>query len=120
MVSRDEQCAAVLAAARDYLGRDWQPIPVPYRSKNPGRDDWQAERRTADDLDSDFGERLVNLGVLTGEPSGGLVDVDLDCAEAIRLADVFLPDTGAVFGRDAKPASHRLYLADEPGRTQQF
>jgi replicative DNA helicase len=49
---------------------------------------------------------------LLGEPSGGLVDVDLDCAAAVRLAPVFLPATGAVFGRLSAPASHYLYIAD--------
>ena len=32
---RADDIAAVVAAARDYLGRGWQPLPVPYRSE-PG------------------------------------------------------------------------------------
>jgi hypothetical protein len=31
--------------------------------------------------------------------------------EAVTLADLYLPATGAVFGRPAKPRSHRLYIA---------
>ena len=50
-----DDIAAVVNAARDYLGRGWQPLPVPHRSKNPGRDDWQTERRTADVIEADFG-----------------------------------------------------------------
>src|SRR5690606_32784070 len=51
-----------------------------------------------------------NVGVRLGEPSGWLVDVDLDCAEAIALAPMFLPPT-ATFGRLSKPRSHWLYIA---------
>jgi len=60
-----------------------------------------------------------NIGVLLGEPSNDLVDIDLDCDEAIRLAPKFLPKTGAVFGRKSRPRSHRLYVA--PGaKTKKF
>jgi hypothetical protein len=48
---------------------------------------------------------------MLGPASGNLVDIDLDCAEAIALADMYLPVTGAVFGRPAKPRSHRLFIA---------
>jgi hypothetical protein len=117
---QSDDISAVAEAARNYLGRGWQPLPVPFRSKNPGRDDWQRERRTADNLDADFGARLVNVGIMTGEPSGGLIDVDLDTSEAVALAPVFLPGTGAIFGRPGRPASHWLYVADDPGSTHQF
>jgi hypothetical protein len=42
----------------------------------------------------------------------GLCDVDLDCAEAIALAEDLLPETNAVFGRHSKPESHRLYTTE--------
>src|SRR5688572_13969708 len=119
-MNRHEDSEAVLAAARAYLARGWQPLPVPFRSKIPGRDDWQKERRTVDNLNGDFGTRLVNVGIMTGDPSGGLIDVDLDVDEAVALAPLFLPQTGAIFGRQGKPASHWLYVADDPGATQQF
>jgi len=117
---RSDDVAAVVAAAHDYLERGWQPLPVPFRKKNPGREDWQTERRTVDDIGADFGSQLVNIGVMTGNPSGGLLDVDLDTPEAVALAPVFLPQTGAIFGRPGRPTSHWLYLADEPGDTHQF
>ena len=50
----------------------------------------------------------TNVGVLTGKPSDGLADVDLDCAEAVRLASTFLPETGMMFGR-GDLTTHRLY-----------
>src|SRR5262249_20789517 len=53
-----------------------------------------------------------NVGVLLGEPSGGLIDIDLDCREAVELAASLLPHTGAVFGRSSKRRSHHVYVAD--------
>jgi replicative DNA helicase len=101
-----------LAAALDYLERrGWAPVDLPVRSKNPGRNGWQDERWTADQLTERLDGKERNVGVLLGEPSGGLVDVDLDCSEAIRLAEAFLPATGAVFGRKSTPTSHQLYVA---------
>lgn len=118
--ARDDARKAVLAAAQEYLERGWQPIPVPHKSKNPNRKGWQNERRTVTDLEEAFGRKLVNLGILTGDPSGGLIDVDVDSTEALRLASTFLPETDAVFGRDGKPTSHWLYIADASGDTEQF
>jgi hypothetical protein len=52
-----------------------------------------------------------NIGLIMGHRSGGLCDVDLDCREALALADIYLPATGACFGRKSKPLSHWLYIA---------
>ena len=41
--------------------------------------------------------------MLLGEPSGGLVDVDLDSPEALALAERLLPPTASRFGRPSKP-----------------
>ena len=54
-----------------------------------------------------------NIGVQLGAKSKGLTDIDLDCAEAVRLAPYFLPPTDAVFGRASKPSSHYLYVIDD-------
>jgi replicative DNA helicase len=103
---------APLDAALRYLGRGWSPIDVPDGAKAPGRNGWQRERLTADDLRERFGHGPRNVGMLLGEPSGWLVDVDLDCPEALRLAPAFLPKTGAMFGRTSTPEAHRLYVAN--------
>jgi len=66
-----------LEAALDYLPRGWMPIPIPQGSKNPNRKGWQKERWTRDELSTCFNNGQ-NIGLLLGEPSGGLVDVDLD------------------------------------------
>ena len=106
-------------AARQYLERGLMPLPIPPRSKNPGRDGWQHERVTAAEVDERFAGGC-NIGILLGEPSGGLIDVDLDCPEARELADEFLPQTPVITGREGNPASHRWYIVDNPPKTRQF
>ncbi len=93
-------------ACRKYLERHWAVVPLD--GKRPLLRDWPEVRLTIEELPHHFRDG-ANVGVLLGEPSGGLVDVDLDHPVALRLADHFLPRTGAVFGRPTKPRSHRLY-----------
>src|ERR1700686_2716111 len=95
--------------ALGYLRRGWQPVPVPHGEKKPNLTDWPSLRVTEANVAEYFG-RGGNVGVLLGAASGGLTDVDLDCPEALALADVFLPDTTAIFGRHSKRRSHRLYV----------
>jgi hypothetical protein len=95
-----------LEIARGYLQRGWQPLPIPHRSKNPNLPGWQKLKLIEADLPKHFNGKAQNIGVLL---HGGLVDIDLDSPEAIKLADFFLPNTEAVFGRASKPRSHRLY-----------
>jgi AAA domain/Bifunctional DNA primase/polymerase, N-terminal len=89
---------------------------VPYRSKNPGFEGWQNFTVTEATLPKHFSGTQQNIGVLLGKTSGDLVDVDLDCAEAVRLAKDFLPATGAIFGRQTRPRSHWLYVAPVPSK----
>ena len=96
-------------AAGEYLQRGWAPIPVPHRSKAPVIRDWQHLCLSADALPGAFPRAELNIGVLLGAPSQGLIDVDLDTPHSRRLAVTFLPATGAVFGRRSSPASHWLY-----------
>ena len=108
-----------LDAATEYNDRGWQPLPVPARSKAPNMEGWQNFRCDEDGLGHHFNGEDQNVGVLLGNPSGGLVDVDLDCTEAVALAAAFLPDTDTKFGRKSKRASHWLYVS--PGAaTRQF
>src|SRR4051794_41109677 len=84
-------------------------VPVPHRSKNPGYKAWEQSRFTESDLPHHFNGRPQNVGILLGEPSDGVIDIDLDCAQAIALAPGILPATGARFGRASKLLSHYLY-----------
>ena len=72
-------------------------------------------------LAGEFSNPASNLGVLLGEPSGGLYDTDIDCPEAAAVADALLPRTSAEFRRRSKPRSHRLYIcAGAKEATKQF
>ncbi len=100
--------ASARAAAHAYLHRGWAPIPVPFQSKRPVLISWPELRLTEADLPRFFEEGAQNIGILLGEASGDLVDVDLDSPEARTLADQFLPPTKAIFGRASTPRSSAL------------
>lgn len=108
------------AIASDYVSRGWSVVPVPFRSKAPIIDGWQSLRLAESQLDRYFGRDAQNIGILLGEPSGSLIDVDLDHEKAVALAPSFLPPTGAIFGRSSKWRSHWLYYASQPIATRQF
>jgi len=99
--------------ATDYHGRGWSPIPVQYGSKNPNREGWQNLELTREQLSTCFNGKPQNIGVLLGEPSGGIVDADLDSREACTAAPFFFPVTNCVFGRRGKPRSHWIFLPDQ-------
>ncbi len=109
-----------LTLACHYKDRGFSPIPVPLGTKIPKIAGWQNLIIERDELPRFFTERLSNIGILLGKASGGIVDIDLDCEEALRLADFFLPETGMVFGRASKPASHGIYRAPNPGSRNAF
>jgi DNA polymerase I-like protein with 3'-5' exonuclease and polymerase domains len=103
-----------------YLAKGIVPIPVPRGSKRPVLHKWQNLRPAAGDLDALFRDENGNVGLLLGEPSGGLIDADLDSPEAVAVADAFLPPTGWISGRPSSPRSHRWYKTDAPpARAQQ-
>jgi hypothetical protein len=90
-----------------YLDRGWAVVPVCAGEKRPTLKGWPDREFDIFDVDP-----VGNVGVKLGRRSGHLIDVDLDCVEALGLADMYLPQTRAVFGRAAKPYSHRLYVAE--------
>jgi hypothetical protein len=93
--------------ALDYLD-GWQLVPVPPGEKAPRCKGWPEMRLSPAEAQQHVA-RSGNLAVRLGRASGDLVDADLDCAEALALAGIYLPATGAIFGRASKPQSHRLY-----------
>jgi len=108
MVTKVMPTTQRLDAARGYLRRGWQPISVPEGTKGPRTPGWQSQRYTEADLPGAFAGS-GNIGILLGEPSGGLVDVDLDCEEAVELAEQYLPPTPVRTGHGARPRSHWWY-----------
>jgi archaellum biogenesis ATPase FlaH len=99
-----------LQQAQNYLRRGWQPLPIPHRSKNPNFSGWQKLKTTEAELPKHFNGKAQNIGVLLHD---GLADIDLDSMEAVKIADYFLPETHAEFGRASKPRSHRIYICKD-------
>src|ERR687898_2635533 len=91
-------------AAAALIRRGVAPIPVPADEKNPGRPGWEALRITEEEIPH-YWTNGQNVGVLCGEPSGWRVDVDLDAAEAVKIAFRFLP-ANLTSGRKSRPNSH--------------
>jgi hypothetical protein len=91
-----------------YEAQCWQLVPIPAGAKGPTAEGWNLWEWQPSDLNP-----TGNVGLLLGSRSFGVVDVDLDCVEALALADIYLPETGAIFGRQSKPRSHWLFIAPE-------
>lgn len=104
-------------SAEIYTHRQWSCVPIPFRTKRPVIDGWQDLRLALDDLHHHFSGRS-NVGVLLGEASNWLIDVDLDHALAVGLAPEFLPATDSIFGRKSKQRSHWLYSMTAPVQTK--
>lgn len=105
--------ARVREAALEYLDNGWAVIAYPAKQKKPAGNDWQHHPLTRDQAATLSGDK--NLGILTGQASGGLYDMDLDTPEAVQAAAAWAPETGCVHGRASNPSSHRWYLCrDEP------
>ena len=94
-------------------------IPEPFRRKAPDIEGCQDLRLTKANPPRYFSGQ-TNLGALNGEPSRGLVNVDLDSPEAVALAPLFLPSTDCVFGRQSKRRSHWVYRCNPPPKTKKF
>lgn len=104
----------IIDIVKGYIGRGWMPVPIPFKGKGPIIPGWQKFTVTSENIGEHFNGKDQNVGIILGQVSGGLSDVDLDCREAVALAPRMLPKTGAVFGRHSKPKSHYLYTVYEP------
>jgi hypothetical protein len=114
MLASSEQ--STLEIAIDYIRRGWPVVPIAPRSKAPKLLNWPSLRITEDEAPGYFAHP-GNIGVILGN---GLVDVDLDCAEAIDFAPEILKPTPAVFGRKSKPESHWVYSVESGCPTEKL
>jgi hypothetical protein len=103
----------VVTAALGYRARGFYCVPIPTGEKGPRIKGWQNLRLEETALHDAFTARTGNVGLVLGQPSGWLVDVDLDCEEAVRLAAQYLPATGAVTGRTGRERSHWWYICED-------
>ena len=106
------------AAAVFYFAQGWTPVRIPRGQKGPRGKGWQSKRFP--DRESVHGEfardsrrHPCNVGLVLGEASGGLFDVDVDCNEARDIAAQVLPKTDRIHGREGNPGSHYWYYLDE-------
>jgi len=99
-------------AAKDYRGRNFAVVPVPSKQKGPVVTDWPNLRIHEKDLE-DYFSMNSNIGLILGDPSGGLVDIDCDVPEASVVAEKLLPPTEMIHGRVGNPKSH-FYFRCEP------
>ena len=121
-IEDEDRVLSVRQAASRYLAcRGWYAVAIERRSKKAYEVKWQTLRLEERDLDERFPPGTKrNLGTLLGAASGGLLDVDLDCPEAIRAASVLLPPTDLVFGRASAPRSHLLYHSTDVAKSWSF
>ena len=93
--------------AKYYVDHNLTVVPVHTQSKQPSMGNgWQ--NNVDNVVNIGYLHKDSNIGIMLGEPSGGYVDIDLDCPEALELAPKFLPET-ATFGRKSAPESHWVY-----------
>jgi hypothetical protein len=108
-----------LKYAQKYTRWGWRVVPVPAKEKAARRKGWQKLRLKKCDLAKHFSGG-GNIGVLLGEPSKHLIDVDLDCDQAVFLASTFLPATERIHGRKSKPRSHWYYYGQAGLKPEKF
>ena len=108
----------MIEIAQRYLKMGFTPVPVTYMGKAPTISNWQEYSPTTEDITKHFAVPC-NIGLRLGR----LLDVDLDCAEAIAVAPEFLPQTGRWQGRASNPRAHAFFIhvGDSPApRTTQL
>ncbi|MBF0611888.1 MAG: bifunctional DNA primase/polymerase [Magnetococcales bacterium] len=122
----NDQLATIQKSVKSYIAWGASPLPVKPRGKVPwdmksgkALNDWNNFEIGQEQVDDVFCSQDMNVGVLLGSKSGGLMDVDLDTPEALALAPYFLPKT-MTFGHRLKRQSHWLYSVDAPSTTKQF
>lgn len=96
-------------AAAAYLANGWNVARLRPGEKAAVEGGWPNKRPGVADFLA--GEKV---GILLGEPSRNLIDVDIDDTAAARIVREWLPATGARFGRPSKPESHLIYRATGP------
>jgi len=101
--------ATIPAAAEHYLRTfGWWPIRTGVNKRPAEGTGWGQCRHPPDQLAALFAN-AEGVGVLLGDRSGGLVDVDLDCWEAVELWPYFGPRSNNTFGRGSDDSQHQLY-----------
>lgn len=106
----------LVEAALSAFERGWIPVPIATGQKRPSLPQWNHLTYAGpDQIRSTFIDPKVGgIGLILGDASRGLVDVDLDHPKARRIAAMFLPPTSMMTGRATTRHSHYWYqITDE-------
>jgi hypothetical protein len=71
------QFTSVSEAARVYFKMGWITVPVHFQSKDPIKKGWAKQEVTEENIPQLFADEQMNIGIIDGPRSGGIVDVDL-------------------------------------------
>lgn len=102
---------AILDAALEYHRSGLSILPTSPQEKKPMLGGAWEKQRFADEesIHLSFQNPDIGIGVRLGQASKHIVDVDLDCEEAVKVAPHLLPDTSGEFWRGTPDSRHRLY-----------
>ncbi len=93
-------------------------IPLMAMDKKPYKGyGWKDNQLTVDDLENI--PSICNLGVILGDRSGGIMDLDFDITEAGIMGNLIFPNL-PTFGRKSSPYAHKIVRCPKAGKTQQF
>jgi hypothetical protein len=97
--------------AKSWFDLGIMPVPIRARTKKPkdGKG-WNKLKVTRETIQRFF-EEGDNVGGLWGQPSGWIIDIDLDWDEAALAAPRLFPET-FVYGRRKRPGTHFLYRVE--------
>lgn len=94
--------------AHAMLAMEIVPVEVMREKKIPLRAKWELATLASSVEEIPTWKEGNNVGALWGEPSGWIIDVDLDCEDAVKAAHEYLPST-LTYGRETNPRSHHLF-----------
>ncbi|MDP7221977.1 MAG: bifunctional DNA primase/polymerase [Alphaproteobacteria bacterium] len=104
--------------AKAYIEKGFAVLPLKERDKTPHKGySWKENALCFEHLQNY--SSVCNIGVILGERSGGLVDLDFDSPEAGLIGTILFADLPG-FGRKSSPHAHKLAMCAGPGKTIQF
>ncbi len=98
-----------------YISRGWHVFPLAPMTKQPVAGwEWTDTKVSVEAASDLFGKSCYNIGVVLGQASGGLFDIDLDWPEARLIAEELGILSGLpAFGRSGAPLGHRIAICPE-------
>jgi Family of unknown function (DUF5906)/Bifunctional DNA primase/polymerase, N-terminal len=94
-------------------------VPLRLRGKSPDCMGQRWQKRTLADPVPEFAAG-DNIGILLGDPSGGLVRIDPDFTSIAEVTKILFPEPSLVFGRASSPGSGRLFVCPGLRKSKDF